>query len=106
TSTMADGALQVGTAFVDAQTGVTISAISKGAGGLTVSVARPPTRINTGLYRKLSTTGTPLYRFLLDYGFAQPPDAKIPFGMAGDVPLAGNFTSDGLTNPLISPTGR
>jgi Gametolysin peptidase M11 len=105
TSTMTDGALQVPSAFVDAQTGVTISAVSKGAGGLTVTVASPPTRINTGLYRKLSSTGAPLYRFLLDYGFAQPPDAKIPFGTAGDVPLVGTFTSDGLTSLVIYRSG-
>ena len=106
TSTMADGALQVSNAFVDAQTGVTISAVSKGAGGLTVTVASPPTRINTGLYRKISpATGLPFYKFLLDYGFAQAPDAKIPFGMAGDVPLVGNFTTDGLTSLAIYRNG-
>jgi hypothetical protein len=99
TSSMTDGALQVPNAFVDAQTGVTISAISKGAGGLTISVTSPPTRINTGLYRKVSpSTGAPLYRFLLDYGFAQAPDAKIPFGIPGDIPLVGNFTNNGLTS--------
>jgi len=105
TSSMTDGALQVPGAFVDAQTGVTISALSKGAGGLTVSVASPPTRINTALYRKLSTSGAPLYKFLLDFGFAQAPDAKIPFGMAGDVPLVGNFTFDGLTSLGIYRNG-
>jgi len=99
TGSMTDGALQIPNAFVDAQTGVTITALSKGAGGLTVSVASPPTRINTGLYRKVSpASGAPVYKFLLDYGFAQMPDAKIPFGMAGDVPLVGNFTYDGLTS--------
>ncbi len=99
TGSMTDGALQIPNAFVDAQTGVTITAVSKGAGGLTVSVASPPTRVNTGLYRKVSpSTGAPVYKFLLDYGFAQAPDAKIPFGMAGDVPLIGNFTYDGLTS--------
>lgn len=105
TSTMSDGALQVPNAFVDAQTGVTISAVSKGAGGLTVTVASPPTRINTGLYRQLSSTGAPLYRFLLNYGFAHAPDAKIPFGMAGDVPLVGTFTSDGFTSLVIYRNG-
>ena len=57
TGTMTDGALQVPNAFVDAQTGVTITAVSKGAGGLTVSVASPPSRTDLGLYRKLSPTG-------------------------------------------------
>ena len=59
----------------------------------------------TGLYRKLSGTGAPLYKFFLDYGFAHAPDAKISFGMAGDVPLVGNFTSDGFTSLVIYRNG-
>jgi len=99
TGSMTDGALQIPNAFVDAQTGVTITALSKGAGGLTVSVASPPTRLNLGLYRKVSpSSGAPLYRFLLDDGFDHVPDSKVPMGMAGDVPLVGNFTYDGLTS--------
>jgi len=106
TSTMGDGALQVPNAFVDSETGVTISAISKGAGGLTVSVASPPTRLNTGLYRKVSpSTGAPVYKFLLDWGFDHTPDAKIAYGMAGDIPLVGNFTNDGLTSLVIYRNG-
>ncbi len=98
TSTMTDGALQVGSAFTDALTGVTITALSKGAGGLTVSVASPLVRSDLGLYRKLSPTGTPVYKFMVDVGFDYTPDMKVPFGMAGDIPLVGNFTYDGLTS--------
>jgi (2Fe-2S) ferredoxin len=105
TTTMSDGALATPNAFVDAQTGVTITAVSKGAGGLTVSVASPPTRVNFGLYRKLTGTGAPLYKFLLDDGFDHAPDAKIGYGIAGDVPLVGNFTSDGLTSLVIYRNG-
>ena len=54
TGSMTDGALQIPNAFVDAQTGVTITAVSKGAGGLTVSVASPQTHGNTGIYRKVT----------------------------------------------------
>jgi (2Fe-2S) ferredoxin len=105
TGTMTDGALQVPNAFVDAQTGVTISAVSKGAGGLTVSVASPVPKVDLGLYRKLSATGAPLYRFLLDWGFDSVPDAKVSYGTAGDIPLVGNFTYDGLTSLVIYRNG-
>jgi hypothetical protein len=105
TTTMTDGALQIPNAFVDAETGVTISAVSKGAGGLTVSVASPPTKMDLGLYRKLSPTATPVYKFLLDWGFDHVPDAKIPYGMPGDIPLVGNFTFDGLTSLVIYRNG-
>jgi hypothetical protein len=46
-----DGALPVGTAFTDNDTGVTITAVSKGAGGLTVAVATPtrPTFVDVPL---------------------------------------------------------
>jgi hypothetical protein len=54
---MSDGALAVSKAFVDPQTGVTISAVSQGIGGLTVSVASPLTHGDPGIYRKLSPTG-------------------------------------------------
>jgi hypothetical protein len=51
TSPTTDGALAVGSAFTDNDTGVTITAISKGAGGLTVSVAAPtrPTFVDVPL---------------------------------------------------------
>ena len=99
TGSMTDGALQIPNAFVDAQTGVTITAVSKGAGGLTVSVASPPTRINTGLYRKVVA-------FYRGAGLQVPAGLRVrssagredPFGMAGDVPLVGNFTYNGLTS--------
>lgn len=105
TTTMADGALQVPNAFVDALTGVTVTAVSKAPGALTVAVASPPTRKGFGLYRKLSAAGQPLYRFLLDDGFDHTPDYKVPFGTAGDVPLVGNFTSDGLTSLAVYRNG-
>jgi (2Fe-2S) ferredoxin len=105
TATMSDGALAVSKAFVDAQTGVTISAVSQGIGGLTVSVASPPTRTDPGLYRKVGASSTPVYKFFLNYGSGQAVDAKIPFGMAGDIPLTGNFTSDGLTSIGIYRNG-
>jgi hypothetical protein len=99
TATMTDGALQIPNAFVDALTGVTISAVSKGAGGLTVSVTSPVTQMGFGLYRKVSpSTGLPVYKYFLDDGFNQTVDAKIPFGIAGDIPVVGNFTYDGLTS--------
>ena len=105
TASMTDGALQVGSVFTDAQTGVTISALSKGAGGLTVSVASPPIRSDLGLYRKFSPTGTPVYKFMVDWGFDYKPDAQTPYGMAGDIPLVGNFTYDGLTSFVIYRNG-
>ncbi len=105
TGAMTDGALQVPNAFVDAQTGVTITAVSKGAGGLTVSVASPPSRTDLGLYRKLSPTGAAVYKFMLDWGLDSVPDAKVPYGMAGDIPLVGNFTYDGLTSLVIYRNG-
>jgi len=105
TSTMTDGALQIGSAFTDAQTGVTITALSKGAGGLTVSVASPQVRSDLGLYRKLTATGGPAYKFMVDWGFDYTPDLKVPYGMAGDIPLVGNFTYDGLTSFVVYRNG-
>ena len=105
TTTMTDGTLQVGSAFTDAQTGVTISALSKGAGGLTVSVASPSIKSDLGLYRKLSPTGTGVYKFMVDWGFDFKPDAQTPYGMAGDIPLVGNFTYDGLTSFVVYRNG-
>jgi hypothetical protein len=102
---MSDGALAVSKAFVDSQTGVTITAVSQGAGGLTVSVASPQTHGDPGIYRKLNASNAPVYKFFLDYGSGQTVDAKIPFGMAGDIPLTGNFTSDGLTSIGIYRNG-
>ncbi len=106
TTTMNDGALAVGSAFTDQMTGVTITAVAKGAGGLTVSVASPPTMKDLGLYRKTQPgVGTPVYKFLLDDGFDHKPDSSIAFGMAGDVPQVGNFTNDGLTSLVIYRNG-
>jgi hypothetical protein len=106
TSTMTDGALAVPRAFVDQMTGVTITSVATGAGGLTVSVASPPTRINLGLYRKVSpSNGAPVYKFLLDYGFDHTPDGRIPYGMAGDVPLVGNMSYDGMTSLIVYRNG-
>ena len=105
TGTMADGALAVPNAFVDSQTGVTITAVSKGASGLTVSVASPQTHGDPGIYRKLNASSAPVYKFFLDYGSGPAVDAKIPFGMAGDIPLVGNFTNDGLTSIGIYRNG-
>ena len=105
TSTMSDGALPMPNAFVDAQTGVTITAVSKGAGGLTVTVASPPTKSGFAVYRKLSSALTPVYKFLVDDGFDHSPDSRIAFGMAGDIPLVGNFTNDGLTSLVIYRNG-
>jgi hypothetical protein len=105
TGTMSDGALQIPNAFVDAMTGVSITAVSKGAAGLTVSVTSPQARTGFGLYRKLSPSLAPVYKFLLDDGFDHLADAKISFGMAGDIPLVGNFTFDGLTSLVIYRNG-
>ena len=66
---MSDGALAVSKAFVDSQTGVTITAVSKGQGGLTVTVASPQTHGDPGIYRKLYASSAPVYKFFLDYGF-------------------------------------
>jgi PKD repeat protein len=61
-----------------------------------ISVLAPP--IDLGLYRKLSPVdGSPVYKFLLDYNLDHVPDAKTPYGIAGDVPVVGNFTPGGLT---------
>ena len=105
TATMGDGALAVPNAFVDSQTGVTITAVSKDASGLTVSVASPQTHGDPGIYRKLNASSAPVYKFFLDYGSGPAVDAKIPFGMAGDIPLTGNFTNDGLTSIGIYRNG-
>jgi len=106
TAAMDDGGLAVGKAFTDQMTGVTINALSIGAGGLTVSVASPPTTIDLGLYRKVVPgVGTPFYSFLLDDGFDHRPDAVIPYGGPGDIPLVGNFTTDGMTSLVVYRNG-
>ena len=107
TSSMSDGALAVGSAFTDQMTGVTITAVAKGAGGLTVSVASPPTRVGIGVYRKNSpSTGLPVNKFLLDDGFDHAPDAKIPMGgLAGDIALVGSVGVDGLSSLIIYRSG-
>ena len=107
TATMSDGALAVGSAFVDQQTGVTITALAKGAGGLTVSVASPPTQSDIAVYRRNSpSTGLPVNKFLLDYGFDRIPDAKIAMGgVAGDIPLVGYLGVDGLSSLVIYRNG-
>jgi hypothetical protein len=105
TTTMTDGALQVPNAFVDALTGVTITAVSKAPGALTVSVASPPTRKGFALYRKLSAIGQPLYRFLLDNGFDHTSEVKLSYGAAGDIPLVGNLATDGLTALVVYRNG-
>jgi len=106
TAAMDDGGLAVGKAFTDQMTGVTINALSIGAGGLTVSVATPPTRLNFGLYRKtVPGTTTPFYKFLLDDGFDHKPDGVIPYGGPGDIPLVGSFTTDGMTSLVVYRNG-
>ena len=91
TTAMTDGALAVGSSFTDTYTGITLSAIARGAGGLTVTVAGPPTMRQIGLYQSISN------RFLIDYGFDHTPDKKVPFGMAGDVPVVGRVNASGLS---------
>ncbi len=107
TSTMSDGGLTLGNAFVDQMTGVTVTAVAKGAGGLTVSVASPPMNADIGVYRRNSpSTGLPVNKFLLDYGFDHAPDAKIVMGgVAGDIPVVGSVGADGLSSLIIYRNG-
>jgi hypothetical protein len=64
-----------------------------------------PSRPDFGLYRKLTPRGNPYYRFLLDFNFDHVPDAKIPFGTAGDVPLVGRIDPGGKTSLIIYRNG-
>ena len=107
TATMADGTLAVGSAFTDQMTGVTINALSIGAGGLTISVASPPTALDLGLYRKNSpSSGAPVNQFLLDDGYDHVVDKKVTFGgVAGDIPLVGYLGNDGLSSLVIYRNG-
>ena len=106
TSTMSDGALAVGSAFTDQLTGVTITALSKGAGGLNVSVAAPPTTLDVGVYRgKAPSTGLPVYSFFLDDGFDHVTDARIPYGLPGDVPLVGLLGADRMSSLIVYRNG-
>src|SRR4029453_13148770 len=65
---------------------------------VTVAATRP----DSALYRKfVFGTATPLYSFLLDFNSDQTGEARIPFGMAGDVPLVG-YISPGGKSSLIT----
>ena len=69
---------------------------------VTVSAVQP----DTALYRKLvRSTGAPFYKFLLDFNFDHAPDATIPFGMAGDLPLVGKLAAGGKTSLIIYRNG-
>ena len=68
TSTMSDGALAVPNAFVDSQTGVTITAVSKGAGGLDGVGREPADARRPGTLSQAAASGAPVYKFFLDYG--------------------------------------
>jgi M6 family metalloprotease-like protein len=99
TTTMTDGALAVGKSYTDTYTGITLSAISSGAGGLTVSVAGPPTLKQLALYRPS------VRKFLLDFGFDHNPDKRVAFGMAGDVPVVGRVAPGGLSGVGVFRSG-
>ena len=61
---------------------------------------------DTGLYRTLvPSTGAPKYSFLLDFNRDAKPDATIPYGLPGDVPLTGSVTGDGMTSLIIYRNG-
>ena len=58
------------------------------------------------VYRKVSpTTGAPVYSYFLDYNYDHTWDVKIPFGMAGDVPLAGDVNGDGFSDLVLYRNG-
>ncbi len=59
--------------------------------------------LDTGVYRKLVPgTGAPAYKFILHENGA---DVKIPFGMAGDVPLVGYINPGGKSSLIIYRNG-
>ena len=59
--------------------------------------------LDTGVYRKLVPgTGAPAYKFILHENGA---DVKIPFGMAGDVPLVGYMSPGGKSSLIIYRNG-
>jgi len=66
-----------------------------------VTVALAP---DSGLYRK-STSGGTASRFLLDYDFDHKADAKIAYGTAGDVPLAGYIGPGGKSSLIVYRNG-
>jgi alpha-tubulin suppressor-like RCC1 family protein len=69
---------------------------------IVVTLTAPPA---FGLYRKLSPSGAPYYRFLLDFNFDHVPDAKVPFGAAGDVPLVGKIAPGGMSSLIVFRNG-
>jgi len=89
TSSMTDGALVVGSPYTDTYTGITLTAVARGAGGLTVTVAGPPTVKQFALYRPSTNA------FLLDFGFDHRADRKVPFGAPGDIPVVGRVSFGG-----------
>ena len=61
---------------------------------------------DAGLYRKLVYgSGAPLYSFMLDFNFNHVPDAKIPYGAPGDVPLVGNMSPGGKASLIVYRNG-
>ena len=45
------------------------------------------------------------YSFMLDFNFNHVPDAKIPYGAPGDVPLVGNMSPGGKTSLIVYRNG-
>ena len=57
---------------------------------------------DAGLYRKVVPgVGTPYYRFMLDFNFDHVPDANIPYGNPGDVPLVGYMNPGGKSSLIV-----
>jgi len=66
-----------------------------------VTVAPVP---DSGLYRKSTSAGA-ASRFLLDYDFDHKADAKLAYGTAGDVPLAGYIGPGGKSSLIVYRNG-
>ena len=61
---------------------------------------------DAAVYRKFkSGTTTPLYSFIIDYDFNHVVDTKMPFGTAGDVPLAGKLAAGGKSSLIVYRNG-
>jgi len=89
TSAFTDGALEVGSTFVDDATGTAIGVLAKSASGLDIAVAMPPTVSQFALRRSANS------RFLIDFNFDHTPNLMPAFGVSSDIPVAGRFTSGG-----------